>query len=128
MLGDWRGQEQSRAVAYQDQVELILDGAPDAQSGTYHLLVTTPGLDTGAPAHWLNWADTWTRGSIASGGRIFTWFHLAHVPDARTTDYLLTPNGALVPVVDPHKPDLSPDAMRLALLPLARTEYGYGRP
>lgn len=128
ILGDWRGNVPSRSVLYDEQVELILDGAPDATAGTYHLVVNRPSTELGVPAHRLDWADRWTRRDVVVGGRHLTQFALANVPEARVGVYTMIDGGLLVPTIDPARPDLSPNATRLALHPVPRSSYGYGRP
>jgi hypothetical protein len=130
VLGDWRGSQPSLDPYHSRTVELILDGTPDSVSGTYHLLtlVMTPDLG-GQDNQNLRWTDRWEKRVLTdgTGARIIT-IHLHHAPDTQLSDYLLSSNGLLVPLIHPEHPDLSPEAMRIALVPLPRTAWGYGRP
>ena len=128
VVGDWRGYESTRVSYYFAQVELILDGAPGVTAGTYHYVRTSRenfGADAG---RFLSWTDHWTSRPFTTGGRTLTLVHLEHLPNAYLDDYVALPNGVLVPVANPARPDLSAAAMRYAMSPLPRTAYGYGRP
>lgn len=127
VLGDWRGTEPARAIGFADRVELILDGAAGATSGTYHLVVDRPSTQLGVDEGRLDWSDHWSSHPVRSGGATYTLIHLANVPGARNDDYALMADGTLVPVIDPGHPDFSANALRLALRPLPRTAFGYGR-
>ncbi len=129
VLGDWRGAEPSIEGYYTRVTELILDGTADAPSGTYHLVSQTPQLGTSDDVRNIDWSDRWVRRVLRTGaGAPYTVFHLDHSPGGHLPDYILLGNGDLLPAIDPRRPDLSPAGLRVAMVPLPRTAWGYGRP
>ena len=130
IVGDWRGSQPSLDPYHEKTTELILDGTPDAVSGTYHLVTQVMASDLGTQTDQnLRWTDRWEKRTPtdASGTR-YVSIHLDHAPGGQLPDYVLTPNNLLVPLVNPAHPDLSATAIRIALVPLPPTAYGYGRP
>lgn len=132
VVGDWRGYPPSIDIGYSHQTELILDGTPDATSGTYHLVTLLQDPNFGAHSgenQNLRWSDRWEkRMQRDAGGNSYVSIHLRHAPGAEPADYILTSRGLLVPLVQAAHPDLSPGALRYALAPLPRSSWGYGRP
>lgn len=128
VVGDWRGQEPSRATIYQTRIEVILDGLPGAKAGTYHYQAESQGDDLGLGDRDLSWTDHWEMRPIAVGGVPMQAVHLAHLAGAHINDFILTPRGVLVPQPNLATPDLSADAYRVALVPVPRDSFGYGRP
>lgn len=130
VVGDWRGYQLGVSGINNLSTELILDGAPDAQSGTYHLITRAmePGM-IDDPRWNVRWTDHWERRVLQDAqSQSYVSIHLHNAPNAETPDYIVTSNDLLVPVPNTRHPDLSPDAMRVALMPLPRTTWGYGRP
>lgn len=130
VVGDWYGYQLGVSGFSNLSTHLILDGAPDAQSGTYHLITRDmePGL-MDDPRWNVRWTDHWERRVQQDAeARTYTSIHLDHVPNAETPDYILTANGLLALVPNTRHPDLSPAALRYALVPLPRSAWGYGRP
>ncbi len=128
IFGDWRGTEQSRDVALVAQVELILDGVPDATSGTYHYVYTPPDTNSQANDGYFRWAGQWDKTALNVEGQSLSLIHLRQGPPGRLADYILLANGSLVPVANPASPDLSRYARGQALRPVPRDTFGYGRP
>jgi hypothetical protein len=128
VVGDWRGYENTRVSYYYDEVEIILDGSPGSTEGVYHYVRTSRENFGSGAGRFLRWTDHWTSRPIVNGGRTLTLVHLADLPNGYFEDYVALPDGVLVPVADPARPDLSAAAMRFAMSPLPRTAYGYGRP
>lgn len=130
VVGDWTGYRMGLEGLDNSSIELILDGEPNATSGTYHLV--TRVLDVGAvddPRWNVRWTDHWERRSLKDAqGQTYDAIHLFKAPNAETPDYMLIANGLLMPVPNIRHPDLSPQAMRYALSPRPRTAWGYGRP
>jgi len=130
VVGDWRGYQLGLTGLNNLYTQLILDGEPDAQSGTYHLVTKAmePGL-TDDPRWNVRWTDHWERRTLqVAQAQTYISIHLFNAPNAETPDYLLTSNGSLLPVPNTKHPDLSPEAMKTALVPLPRTSWGFGRP
>lgn len=129
VVGDWRGYQPDISYYYQRSTELILDGPPDANSGTYHLVTRTNQPFFADRADNYRWTDRWEKRLLRTAdGRPYLTVHLFHAPGAQDPDYIWTTDGLLVPLIDPTHPDLSPAALRVALRPLPRTAFGYGRP
>jgi len=130
VLGDWRGNQPALNSFYQRTTELILDGTPAATTGTYHLIRLTQDPTFGAGSgRFLRWADRWTRETVRdTQGAPHDGFRLRNAPGAEPSLYVLTADQLLVPVYNEQHPDLSPAARRIALYPLPRTSWGYGRP
>ena len=130
VVGDWRGYQPSITSFDNLSTELILDGPPEATSGTYHLITRAedPGL-VDDPRWNVRWTDHWERRVVqGADGHSYVTIHLHEAPDAEVPDYVMTANDLLVPLNNLDHPDLSPNAIRIALVPLPRTSWGYGRP
>ncbi len=130
VVGDWRGFQPTISSFDNLSTELILDGEPDARAGTYHLVTRAmePGL-VDDPRWNVRWTDQWERRVVQdANGRSYTTIHLHRAPGAQVPDYILTANNLLVPLDNPQHPDLSANALRIALVPLPRSSWGYGRP
>ncbi len=128
VVGDWTGVEETITSFYYARLEIILDGTPDATSGTYHY-VRLLQQDTGASGpQELRWTDRWTRHTVNSDGQTLTVIHLENLPNPHIPNFVLTANGLLVPIVHPGHPDLSRQAFIWALRPMPRDSFGYGRP
>lgn len=130
VVGDWRGVQPSLDAFYSVNTELILDGTPDAVGGTYHLVsvVMDPNIG-GQDQQNVRWTDRWEkRVRQDAAGRAYPTIHLHNAPGTQPSDYILTANNLLVPLVNAARPDVSGNALRYALVPLPRNTYGYGRP
>ncbi|MCQ8280163.1 hypothetical protein NFI95_17135 [Acetobacteraceae bacterium KSS8] len=129
VIGDWRGAEQS-IEGYRERVtELIIDGRPGDGSGVYHLISSVPASGIVSDPRDIRWSDRWQKRLLHDpSGAPYTVYHLDHAPPSHLADYVLLSTGALLPVVDPAHPDTRPESLRIALQPLSRTAYGYGRP
>ncbi len=128
VIGDWRGADQSIEGYYARVTELIIDGAPDATSGTYHLVSQVPGSGITDDRRSINWSDRWEKRVLRDrSGAPYTVYHLDRAPGGHVPDYILLSTGALLPAIDPAHPDLSTRSLRLAMAPLPRTAWGYGR-
>lgn len=129
IVGDWRGSEPSISYFYQRTTELILQGPPDANSGTYRLVsrVNAPLLVDRDDQY--DWTDRWEKRLLrtATGQRYLT-LHLRNAPGSQDPDYIWTTDDLLIPLIDPAHPDLGKQALRVALYPRPRTAFGYGRP
>ena len=130
VVGDWRGYQPAISSFDDLSTELILDGLPGAQSGTYHLITRAeePGL-VDDPRWNVRWTDQWQRRVVhGADGSSYVTIHLHRAPDAQVPDYLMTAHNLLVPLDNLAHPDLSSNAIRIALVPLPRDSWGYGRP
>ncbi len=129
VVGDWRGAEQS-IEGYRERVtELILDGTPNDNGGIYHLVSSVPASGIASDSRDIRWSDRWQKRIFRDpSGAPYTVYHLDHAPPSHLADYALLSTGALLPVVDPAHPDLRPQSLQIALQPLPRGTYGYGRP
>jgi hypothetical protein len=130
VVGDWRGSQPSIVQWYRTVTELILDGSPGAMSGTYHLVINTPGLATlSGASSFRRWSDRWeVRMLKDANGQPYEVVHLFNVPGTQRPDYALTKDNLLIPIYNEAHPDFSEAGRRIALYPLPRTAYGYGRP
>ena len=128
VVGDWTGIEETIAQSYYAHLEVILDGTPDATSGTYHY-VRLLQIDAGTTGpQELRWTDQWTKRVVIVDGRTLTMIHLDNLPNTHIPDFVLTDADLLVPVSNPSRPDLSRNAFLWALRPVPRGSFGYGRP
>lgn len=130
VIGDWSGYQMGLDGFANLSTQLILDGEPDAQSGIYHLI--TRSMEPGSiddPRLNVRWTDHWERRVLQDAqARTYVAIHLYNAPNAETPDYILTANGLLMPVPNTRHPDLSPEALKIALVPAPRSAWGYGRP
>lgn len=107
VLGAWHGRPPGREPGSRRIVDLVLDGAPDAQSGSYRITSTDidPSVISGHGED--HWGGTWIRGTRVVGGSTITTITLKdHLPDD-VGAYMLGTDGALH-ILDPNGlPDTS---------------------
>ena len=127
-MGVWRGQQSTRVVIYPEEVEIILDGAPGARTGIYHYSTTISGTWAEVDERHFEWSNQWEMRPIVIGGVPMRVVHLDRLAGAHTPDYILTPDDLLIPLPEPAHPNVSAAGRRVALYPVPRGSYGYGRP
>ncbi len=126
VFGDWRGTQPSGAASFPKSVELVLEGPPGAQSGTYRIATTeyNPGEFSGNGTR--RWADSWTSEQRVVDGRTQTIIHLHNTLPGDLSTYELGADGALH-VVNPNgQVDRSPAARLYVLSPVPQGPR-YGR-
>lgn len=95
VFGEWQGQPPGRARNNSKLVDLVLEGAPDAQSGTYRISSTEQDSSVFNGHGTRRWGGTWTRSSREVEGRPLTIIMLHdHLPDD-IGDYYLAADGKL---------------------------------
>ena len=128
VVGDWTGIEETITSLFYARLEVILDGTPDATSGTYHYVRLLQQDADASGLGELRWTDRWTKRTVVADGRTLTIIHLERLPGPHIADFVLTSDGLLVPVIHPSHPDLSRQAFIWALRPIPRDSFGFGRP
>ena len=128
IVGDWRDEEPSRAVSLETNIEIILDGLPGATEGTYHYSSLITGEQIDFESREVRWSDRWHMRPITVDGQAMRLVHLDRLVGSNLRDFILTPQNILVPQVNPNRPDLSRNTYLVALYPVPRNTYGYGRP
>jgi hypothetical protein len=127
VFGDWRGTQPSGAAQYSKMVELVLNGPPDAQSGTYRIATTeyNPGALSGNGGT-RRWGDAWTSEQRVVDGRKQMIIHLHNTLPGDLSTYELGSDGSLH-VVDPNgQVDRTPAAKLYVLSPVQQGPR-YGR-
>ncbi len=129
ILGDWRGTLPGPYVDEPKIVELVLDGAPDATSGRYHIAITIQNTQTGAGAGTTRWQGDWTGSQQPIDGRSARIIQLHHMVDGETDRYEFAADGTLRPAAGDSGRAHSYSAAQIALYtlqPLRRDSWNYG--
>ena len=95
VFGEWQGEPPGRTRNATKTVDLVLDGAPGAQSGAYRIATTEhdPSVFIGHGTR--RWGGTWTRSTRMINGQSATVITLHdHLPDD-IGEYYLAPDGRL---------------------------------
>ena len=118
VFGEWQGQPPGRTRDATASVDLVLDGAPDAQSGSYRIATTENDPSVFNNHGTRRWGGTWTRSTRMIDGRALTVITLHdHLPDD-IGEYSLAPDGRLH-ALDPNgKVDTSRDDALYTLSPV----------
>ncbi len=129
ILGDWRGTQPGPWVDEPKIVELVLDGAPDAVAGRYHIAVTLQNTLNGAGSGTTRWQGEWTGDQETIGGRVVHVIRLRHMFDGEIDRYELSADGALRPLNGAAPGGNRYSAAQVApyvLQPLRRDSWNYG--
>ncbi len=129
ILGDWRGTPPGPWVDEPKIVELVLDGAPDAVSGRYHIAITIQNTQTGAGVGTTRWQGDWTGSQQTIDGRSARIIRLHHMVGGETDRYELAADGTLRPATGDNDRAQSYSAAQVALYtlrPLRRGSWNYG--
>ncbi len=118
VFGEWQGEPPGRTRSTPKSVDLVLDGAPDAQSGAYRIATTEHDPSVFAGHGTRRWGGTWTRSSRVVDGQQLTIITLHdHLPDD-IGDYYLSSDGKLH-ALDPNGTvETSRDAALYTLSPV----------
>lgn len=118
VFGEWQGQPPGRTRDNSKSVDLVLEGAPDAQSGNYRIATTENDPSVFNNHGTRRWGGTWTRSTRTVDGRELTVITLHdHLPDD-IGEYSLAPDGMLH-ALDPNgRIDTSRDAALYTLSPV----------
>lgn len=101
VLGEWEGRQPGRGPSFPKLVDLVLDGTPDAQSGTYHIATTQMDPDVVTGNGEQRWTGTWVRSERTANGQPVKVIMLKdHLPDDIGA-YALEADGALH-ILDPN--------------------------
>lgn len=129
ILGDWRGTQPGPWVDEPKIVELVLDGAPDAVTGRYHVAITVQNTLNGGGSGTMRWQGEWTGGQETIGGRTVHVIELQHMLNGEIDRYELAADGTLRPVTGNSGAARSYSAAQIApytLWPLRRDSWNYG--
>ncbi len=129
ILGDWRGTPPGPSVEQPKIVELVLDGAPDATSGRYHIAITVQNTRNGAGAGTTRWQGDWTGSRQTIDGHDARIIDLHDMVDGQNNRYELASDGTLRPVTGTNSlaATYSPAQVALyTLRPLPRGSWNYG--
>lgn len=129
ILGDWRGTQPGPWVAEPKIVELVLDGAPDAVAGHYHVAITVQNTQKGTGPGTTRWEGEWTGDQETIAGRAVHVIWLRHMIDGEIDRYELSADGALRPLNETVPGGNRYSAAQIALYvlqPLRRDSWNYG--
>ncbi|GBR30979.1 hypothetical protein AA0488_2153 [Kozakia baliensis NRIC 0488] len=127
VFGDWYGFQPLPVPNGSLSIELVLDGAPNAQSGHYRL--HRQSLWGGDML--FNRSDsldgTWSIKNVTVQGHTWKQVNL-NGAQLNIWQYVLLPNGYLVPTNDQGAPEMGQGGWGCCrLAPRARNSFGYGR-
>ena len=95
VFGEWQGQPPGRTRDATASVDLVLDGAADAQTGSYRIATTENNPSVFNSHGTRRWGGTWTRSRRTVDGRELTVITLHdHLPDD-IGEYELASDGKL---------------------------------
>ena len=118
VFGEWRGQTPGPNSKAPKSVDLELYGAPDAQTGAYHMssLESEPGFTVGHDTR--AWGGTWVRSQRVVDGRTITIITLKDPLPGDIGAYTLADDGTLH-ALDPNGlPDTTPAGALYTLAPV----------
>ncbi|MBB2176485.1 hypothetical protein [Gluconacetobacter johannae] len=129
VYGQWCGYQPDGVSGFERNVQLVLDGKPNARGGIYHLRVTqmNPMAQLeGAPGGYVD--NRWVLSTVTAHGRTWKRIHLLGMPATQYATYDMLPDRTLVPHMGGESLDASAQAAmayRLSVRP--RDSYAYGR-
>lgn len=129
ILGDWRGTQPGPWVAEPKIVELVLDGAPDAAMGRYHVAITIQNTQKGTGPGTTRWQGEWSGDQETIASRAVHVIRLLHMVDGEIDRYELSSDGALRPLNETVRGGNRYSAAQIALYalqPLRRDSWNYG--
>jgi hypothetical protein len=95
IFGDWRGDQPTRVTGFTQTVELVLEGPPGAQSGSYRIATTVHDPQPCGEHGTRRWSDIWTSEPRVANGHLQTNIHLHNTLPGEINTYELTPDGSL---------------------------------
>ena len=118
VFGEWRGDQPGRSTDSPRAVDLVLNGAPDAQSGHYYITTTQENPNLLANNGTKEWGGNWTSMPRVAGGQTVKIIILHdHLPDD-IGGYALAADGRLH-ALDPNgQIDTTPDGALYTLSPI----------
>ncbi len=118
VFGEWQGEPPGRTQNAPKSVDLVLDGAPDAQSGAYRIATTEHDPSVFNSRGTQRWGGTWTRNTRVVNGQELAVITLHdHLPDD-IGGYYLSPDGKLHALDPDGKLDTSRDDALYTLSPV----------
>jgi hypothetical protein len=95
VLGAWHGQQPGPDRLVPTSVDLVLEGAPNAQSGTYRIatVVHDPSARSFLDDH--RWSGAWERTKRVVNGQTLTIIDLHNALSSDISHYALMPDGTL---------------------------------
>lgn len=129
ILGDWRGTPPGPSVEQPKIVELVLEGAPDATSGRYHIAVTVQNMRNGAGAGTTRWQGEWTGSRQTLDGHDARIIDLHDMVGSENNRYELALDGTLRPATGTNRLAATYTQAQVALYslrPLRRDSWNYG--
>ncbi|MBB2189848.1 hypothetical protein HLH34_07690 [Gluconacetobacter azotocaptans] len=129
VYGQWSGYQPDGATGYERNVQLVLDGKPDARGGIYHLraMQMNPMAQLqGAPGGYVD--NRWVLSTVTVNRRTLNRIHLLGMPATQYATYDMLPDRTLVPDIGGESLEASERAAmayRLSVRP--RDSYAYGR-
>ena len=118
VFGEWTGDPPGGTISRHQNVDLVLYGAPDAQSGHYHITSTMDNPEVRSGHGEDQWGGTWKWGRRNVDGHEVTTITLEdHLPD-EIGGYVLEADGTLH-ILDPNGlPDTTPGGALYTLSPV----------
>jgi hypothetical protein len=95
VFGDWRGTQPGGSTDYYKTVELVLNGAPNAQSGRYRIATTEQNPGSLENNGTRRWGDVWTSEQQQVDGHTVMIIHLHNTLPGDINKYALESDGAL---------------------------------
>lgn len=117
VYGAWQGSQPGADPLSRNNVDLVLEGTPEASSGRYRIATALHDPSARAGQGTTHWGGTWVRSQRTINGQSLTVLHLN---DALTdiSSYALMPDGTLH-ACDPNGTlDISPVAALYVLYPV----------
>jgi hypothetical protein len=101
VVGAWHGQQPGPDGLVPTSVDLVLEGAPNAQSGTYHIATIVHDPSARSSLENDRWSGAWERTKRVVNGQALTIIDLHNALSGDISHYALMPNGTLQ-ALDPN--------------------------
>ena len=95
VYGSWRGTQPGPITNYPKEVELVLNGLPGAQSGTYRIASTQQGPGATVDSGTRRWGDSWSSEQRVEDGIPQTIIHLHNTLPGDISTYAVAADGTL---------------------------------
>lgn len=118
VLGAWQGSQPGPDPVFANNVDLVLRGIPDAQSGQYRLAISGHNPSARFNQGPSPWGGTWVRSQRVIDGRNLTIFHLNDTLADDISNYALMPDGTLHALDPDGTLDTTPAASLYVLAPV----------
>jgi hypothetical protein len=118
LFGAWQGSQPGADPDARTSVDLVLEGAQDAQSGQYRIATALHNPSARAGQGTIHWGGTWVTSQRAINGQTVTVVHLNDALSSEISNYALMPDGTLRVLDTNGTLDTSPLAALYTLSPV----------